>query len=251
MDHTDPVLSMQGVSKRFGALQACKEIFLQVRPGEIHALIGPNGAGKTTLIKQIAGFLQPDAGQIYLNGGDVTKLDVAARARLGIARTFQVSELAMQDTVLQNALLGVVGAQGKAFRLFATNKQDKKLRESAEQALQRLGLEDQSDKLASALSHGQRRLLEIAVALTLNPSVFVMDEPMAGLGTHGTRSLVPILDQLRHEAPILMVEHDMDAVFALADRVSVLVYGQIIATGSVDDIRQDSQVRSAYLGEEL
>ena len=244
----DALLATVGISKRFDALQACQNVSLDLRKGEIHALIGPNGAGKTTLIRQIAGSIKPDTGRILLNGRDVTRLDVAARARLGLARTFQVSELALQDTVLQNALLGATGAQRKVFRLTGNPLTDNQLREAAMRALQRVGLCEASSQVVSGLSHGQRRQLEIAIALTLNPTVFVMDEPMAGLGTEGTQSLIQLLDELRDDAPILMVEHDMDAVFALADRVSVLVYGEIVASGSVEDIRLNPDVRRAYLG---
>lgn len=244
----DSLLATVGISKRFDALQACRNVTLELREGEIHALIGPNGAGKTTLIKQIAGSVKPDSGQILLKGRNVTRLDVAARARLGLARTFQVSELALQDTVLQNTLLGATGAQRKAFRLIGNALTDNQLLEIAMRSLQRVGLCEVSSQVVSALSHGQRRQLEIAIALTLNPTVFVMDEPMAGLGTQGTQTLIKLLDELRQDAPILMVEHDMDAVFALADRVSVLVYGEIVASGSVEEIRLDPEVRRAYLG---
>lgn len=244
----DTVLATQGLYKQFDALQASKDVSLDVKSGEIHALIGPNGAGKSTLIQQIAGALQPDAGEVVLNNETVTRLDVAGRAQRGLARTFQISALAMEDTVLQNVLLGAVGAQQRAFRLFESVKRDRSINATAEQALSRVGLLEYSTMHTYALSHGQRRLLEIAIALTLNPTVFVMDEPMAGLGTEGSRTMIEFLSELRFEAPILMVEHDMDAVFALADRISVLEYGEIIATGSVEEIKRDPAVQRAYLG---
>jgi len=247
---TEPVLETRGISKAFGALQASKDISLDLRPGEIHALIGPNGAGKSTLIQQIAGFLKPDAGQVFLGGEDITALDPPKRARKGLARTFQISALAMEDTVLQNALLVAIGAAGKPFRFFRPALSLTDMRAVAEEALEKVGLADFRATRTAELSHGQRRQLEVAVALTLAPRAFIMDEPMAGLGGEGSKALTGFLDGLRDTAPILLVEHDMDAVFALADRISVLVYGEVIATGSVDEIRADPAVRRAYLGEE-
>jgi branched-chain amino acid transport system ATP-binding protein len=247
---TDPILDIRGLSKSFGALTASRNINLDLRPGEIHALIGPNGAGKSTLIAQIAGVLRPDAGRILFDGRDVTALDTAARARLGMARTFQISALPMEYTVLQNAILGALGQRGDVVRFLRPVLRDADLRARAEAALDTVGLIDARHTRCAELSHGQRRQLEVAIALTLRPRVFLMDEPMAGLGGEGTRALTSLLDSLRAEAPILLVEHDMDAVFALADRISVLVYGQIIATGTVDEIRRDPEVRSAYLGDD-
>lgn len=247
---TDPILDVRGVSKSFGALKASNNITLDLHPGEIHALIGPNGAGKSTLIQQVAGGLTPDSGTVHFAGQDVTALSTAARAQLGMGRTFQISSLAMEYTVLQNVVLGALGRRGDVFRFFKPVMKDKYLLEQAHAALEQVGLEAFHAFRTSELSHGQRRQLEVAVALTLEPKAFLMDEPMAGLGAEGTQRLMGFLDTLRHRAPILLVEHDMDAVFALADRISVLVYGEIIATGSVDDIRGNPVVRSAYLGEE-
>ncbi len=247
---TDPVLDVRGISKSFGGLKASDAIDLDLRPGEIHALIGPNGAGKSTLIAQIAGGLAPDSGAVHFDGRDVTALSTAARARLGLARTFQISSLAMEYTVLQNAMLGALGHRGGVFRFVRSVMRDRDLVASAEAALERVGLQDFRAFRTAELSHGQRRQLEVAVALTLDPKAFVMDEPMAGLGAEGSQQLVGVLDRLRQQAPILLVEHDMDAVFALADRISVLVYGRIIANGTVEDIRNDPEVRRAYLGEE-
>lgn len=247
---TDPILEVRGITKSFGAVQASKDISLDLRMGEIHALIGPNGAGKSTLIKQISGSLRPDAGSVFLNGEDVMALPTPERARKGLGRTFQISALAMEDSVLQNAVLGALGAHSSPFRFFSKALSQTDLRTCAEEALERVGLSDHANTRTSELSHGQRRQLEVAVALTLSPKAFVMDEPMAGLGTEGSQILTTFLDTLRHEAPILLVEHDMDAVFALADRISVLVYGEVIATGTVEEIRNDPNVRTAYLGEE-
>ncbi|WP_136441073.1 ABC transporter ATP-binding protein [Pacificoceanicola onchidii] len=247
---TEPVLETRAITKSFGALKASDAVSLDLRPGEIHAIIGPNGAGKSTLIGQISGALVPDSGAVFLDGEDVTALPPQVRARKGLARSFQISQLAMEDSVLQNALLGALGAGGSPWRFFRPALSDRPLRERAEAALARVGLTEQAARVTAELSHGQRRLLEVAVALTMAPKVFVMDEPMAGLGTEGSAALTRLLDQLRHEAPILLVEHDMDAVFALADRISVLVYGRVIATGTVEEIRANRAVQDAYLGGE-
>lgn len=246
----EPVLEIKGLSKSFGALKAVDNVSLDLWPGEIHALIGPNGAGKSTLIQQIAGALAPDSGTVRLLGTDVTTFGTAVRARLGLARTFQISALAMEMTVLENVTLGVVGQERRAFRLLQSAKHDRNLTEKATASLARVGLIEKAGFRTADLSHGERRQLEIAVALVLAPKAFLMDEPMAGLGTEGTERLIGFLEILRHEAPILLVEHDMDAVFKLADRISVLVYGQVIATGPPEAIRQNMDVRAAYLGDE-
>ena len=247
---TDPVLATHGLTKQFGAVTACDGVDLDLRAGEIHAVIGPNGAGKTTLIQQICGTLRPDAGRIEFLGHDVTATGAQARARAGLARTFQISALAMEDTVLQNATLGALGARGGAFGMLRNALDDNNLRSVAMAALDRVGMADLATTRTAELSHGQRRQLEVAVALALAPRAFVMDEPMAGMGAEGSHRMTAFLDGLRAEAPILLVEHDMDAVFALADRLSVLVYGKIIATGTRDEIRADRAVRKAYLGED-
>lgn len=245
-----PVLNVQGISKSFGALKASDNITLDLRPGEIHALIGPNGAGKSTLIKQITGTLRPDAGTVWFAGQNVNTLSTADRAQLGMGRTFQISSLAMEYTVLQNVMLGALGKHGRPFRFLRPVMRDQTLLAIAHDALKQVGLEAYARARTAELSHGQRRQLEVAVALTLAPKAFLMDEPMAGLGAEGSKQLLALLDRLRAQAPILLVEHDMDAVFALADRISVLVYGEIIATGTVEEIRTSPEVRQAYLGEE-
>lgn len=247
---SEPVLATGGLRKSFGALKATDNVSIDLRPGEIHAVIGPNGAGKSTLLGQISGELRPDAGSVYLTGRDVTRLDTRSRSRLGLGRTFQISALAMEDSVLENALLGALGRTGRPWRFGSAAKADRDLRARAMSALERVGLVDRAESLTANLSHGQRRQLEVAVALTLEPRAFVMDEPMAGLGAEGSKDLTGFLDGLRTEAPILLVEHDMDAVFALADRVSVMVYGRVIASGTVAEIRNSREVREAYLGEE-
>jgi len=250
MTDTAALLHLQDLHKSFGALKATDGVSLTLLAGEIHALIGPNGAGKSTLIKQIAGGLKSDSGTVHFAGRDVTGLSTVARARAGLGRTFQISSLAMEYTVLQNVVLGALGRDGGVMRFFRPVMDRADLRARAMQALERVGLQDHASKRTSDLSHGQRRQLEVAVALTLSPRVFLMDEPMAGLGASGSKRMTGFLDGLRAEAPILLVEHDMDAVFALADRISVLVYGRIIASGTADEIKTDPAVREAYLGSE-
>ena len=246
----EPVLSIAGVTKRFGALTASDSVSLDLQPGEIHALIGPNGAGKSTLIKQIAGEIAPDAGSIRFDGRDIGLLGPEERARAGLARSFQVSSVIPAMTALQNVQLAVMGESRRVFGLFRAVARDARLSDPAREHLDRVGLGDRADVPAQVLSHGERRQLEIAMALALRPKAFLLDEPMAGMGPEGSARLTRFLDGLRHEAPILLVEHDMDAVFALADRISVLVYGRIIATGSVDEIRANPEVQTAYLGED-
>ena len=245
----EPVLAIQDLSKRFGGLKATDGVSLDLRQGEIHALIGPNGAGKTTLIHQICGSLKPDTGSIRFLGQDILGFDVSARARLGLGRTFQISSLALDFSALRNVMLAVQSRQGSSFRFFRDVMADASLTEPAREALDRVGLAGRGSVLAAELSHGERRQLEIAIALALGSKALLLDEPMAGMGQEGSRALTGLLDELRAEAPILLVEHDMDAVFALADRISVLVYGRIIASGSVAEIRSDPDVRKAYLGE--
>jgi len=246
----DAVLEISGLTKRFGALTVSDDVSLDLKSGEIHALIGPNGAGKSTLIKQICGELVPDAGAIRFAGRDLAGIGMVERARRGLARTFQVSSVAPDFTALQNVVLAVQGASHKTFGFLRPALSDPALTEPALRHMERVGLKGRESVPASILSHGERRRLELAMALAMEPRVFLLDEPMAGLGPEGSVELTEILNDLKHEAPILLIEHDMDAVFALADRISVLVYGRIIATGSVDEIRANRQVQSAYLGED-
>ncbi len=245
----EPVLEIRDLKKTFGALKATDGVSLDLRPGEIHALIGPNGAGKSTLIHQISGSFRPDSGTIRFLGQDMDGLDMAARARLGLGRSFQISSLAQEFSALRNVMLAVQAREGTSFRFFRPVMSDKSLTEPAMAILERVGLAGRAHLPAAELSHGERRQLEIAIALALGSRAFLFDEPMAGMGPEGSKALTKFLDGLRHEAPILLVEHDMDAVFALADRISVLVYGRVIATGTVDEIRNDPEVRRAYLGE--
>ena len=245
----EPILEIRNLSKSFGALKATDQVSLDLRPGEIHALIGPNGAGKTTLIHQISGTLKPSSGSIRFLGEDIGALSVAERARRGLGRTFQISSMAAEFSALRNVMLAVQARQGSSFRFFRGAMSDMRLTGPAMTALERVGLADRARIPAAELSHGERRQLEIAIALALQSKAFVLDEPMAGMGQEGSKALTSFLGRLRSEAPILLVEHDMDAVFALADRISVLVYGRIIASGTVAEIRNDQAVRAAYLGE--
>ncbi|OJU47649.1 MAG: ABC transporter ATP-binding protein [Mesorhizobium sp. 61-13] len=245
----EAILQLTDLRKNFGALKATDGVSLDLRAGEIHALIGPNGAGKSTLIHQISGSLTPDGGSIRFLGQDMAGLDMAARARRGLGRSFQISSLAPEFTALRNVMLAVQARQGSSFRFLRPVASDKSLTDPAMAMLERVGLENRANVPAAELSHGERRQLEVAIALALGPKAFLLDEPMAGLGPDGSKRLTGFLDALRHEAPILLVEHDMDAVFALADRISVLVYGRVIATGTVDEIRANPEVRRAYLGD--
>lgn len=247
---SEPILSIQGLTKSFGALTASDDVTIDLHKGEIHALIGPNGAGKSTLIKQIAGEYKQDFGQIYFEGVEVSKLNAVGRARAGLARSFQVSSVMADLSLLQNCMLAVQGKKRSTLKFFKPALKDKKLIAEAHDYLGQVGLVEQAHMLASDLSHGGRRQLEIGMALAMEPKVFLLDEPMAGVGASGTQDLIGILDALKQKAPILLIEHDMDAVFKLADRISVLVYGKIIATGSVEEIRNNAEVQRAYLGDE-
>jgi branched-chain amino acid transport system ATP-binding protein len=248
---TEPLLELKGLSKAFGALSATDGVDLAVYPHEIHALIGPNGAGKSTLIAQIAGGLKPDAGKVVLLGEDVTRWSVARRARLGLGRSFQVSSLAPEFSVLRNVMLAVQARETGARGFWKPVRRDEGLRHEALGVLARVGLDARAEVAAGALSHGERRLLEVALALALRPKLLLLDEPMAGLGPEGTKELTVFFQALKAECGMLLVEHDMDAVFALADRISVLVYGKVIATGTPDAIRASAAVREAYLGDHL
>ena len=246
----EPVLVISDLVKSFGALLATDHVSIDLRPGEIHALIGPNGAGKSTLINQIAGTIRPDSGSIRFADEDITAHGVAERARRGLGRTFQVSSLAPEFSALRNVMLAVQAVQGSSFRFFRPVMRDDRLIEPAMSALYRVGLAGRASVRAAELSHGERRQLEIAIALALGSKAFLLDEPMAGMGPEGSKNLTAFLDGLRAEAPILLVEHDMDAVFALSYRITVLDYGRVIATGSDEEIRRKPEVRRAYLGDQ-
>lgn len=245
----DPVISVRNLCKRFGAVVACDDVCLDLMQGEIHALIGPNGAGKSTLIRQITGFIHQDSGQVLLEQRAIGDMSVAERARAGLAQSFQVSMIIPSFTALQNVMLAVQGNSGSTFRFFGKVLKQSSLVAKARFYLRQGDLIERESIVAEELSHGERRKLELCMALALEPKAFVLDEPMAGLGAAGSRAMTEQLASLKLQAPILLVEHDMDAVFALADRISVLVYGRILATGSVDQIRNNAEVREAYMGD--
>ncbi|WP_426954847.1 ABC transporter ATP-binding protein [Muricoccus radiodurans] len=248
---TEPVLSIQRLVKRFGGLTATDNLSLDVMPGELHALIGPNGAGKTTAIGQVMGEIAPDAGRILFMGQDITALSTPRRVRMGLSRTFQVTQLLDEETAEANVAMAVQARSGHSFRFWRDAGGDARLNAPARAALAQVGLaESRWPVRVSDLSHGERKQLELAVALATLPRLLLLDEPMAGLGASESLRMTEVLRGLKGQIPILLVEHDMDAVFALADRISVLVYGHCIAAGPPDVIRQDPQVRAAYLSEE-
>jgi branched-chain amino acid transport system ATP-binding protein len=247
----EPVLRIEGLTKNFGGLRVTDDLTLDVRPGELHAVIGPNGAGKTTLINQISGLLSPDSGRITFGGEDVTRMPVHARAERGLARSFQITSILPRFSVLENVALAVQARSGTSYRFFGRASDEEALNAPARDALAQVGLEGRADIPAGELSHGEKRALELAIALAMEPKLLLLDEPMAGTGRDETERLVQALRGLKGRFPMVLVEHDMEAVFALADRISVLIYGRILASGTPDEVRNDPQVVTAYLGEEL
>jgi branched-chain amino acid transport system ATP-binding protein len=246
----EPLLRVDNLVRRFGGITATDNLSLEVATGELHAIIGPNGAGKTTLISQLTGQLPPNSGTIHFGGRDVTKLPAYRRSRLGLARSFQITSLLPDFTAADNVALAAQAHDGHSFYFWANARKEKNLRETARAALARVGLEHRADVTVSELSHGEQRELELAVALATKPQLLLLDEPMAGLGVSESARMVELLRALRREVTIVLVEHDMDAVFALADRITVLVYGRVIASGLPADIRSNDEVKRAYLGEQ-
>jgi branched-chain amino acid transport system ATP-binding protein len=247
---TDVLLRIEALSKRFGGVLASDGISLEVPAGELHAIIGPNGAGKTTLIGQLAGEIAPDGGRIEFAEIDITRLPAWRRSRLGLARSFQITSLFPDFSALDNVALAVQAHAGHSFRFWRDARGEPALREPARAALARLAIAERADVLVSRLSHGEHRQLELAVALATRPRMLLLDEPMAGMGPDESARMVATLRELKGELTILLIEHDMEAVFALADRITVLVYGRIIASGTPEAIRVDEKVREAYLGEQ-
>jgi branched-chain amino acid transport system ATP-binding protein len=244
----DALLAIEGLSKRFGGVTASDDISLTVPAGELHAIIGPNGAGKTTLIGELAGEIVPDAGRIRFGGRDITALPVWRRSALGLARSFQITSLFADFTALGNVALAVQAHSGHSFRFWRDARSDPALREPARAVLARVGLAERADVLVARMSHGEHRQLEIALALATAPRMLLLDEPMAGMGPEESARMVAALRELKREFTILLIEHDMEAVFALADRITVLVYGRVLASGAPAEIRANQAVREAYLG---
>jgi branched-chain amino acid transport system ATP-binding protein len=247
---SDPLLCVENLVLRFGGIVATDHVSLDVARGELHAIIGPNGAGKTTLISQLTGQLVPHAGTVRLAGRDITRVPAYRRSALGLARSFQITSLLLDFTAAENVALAAQAHDGHSFRFWANARKESRLRQVALAALERVGLGARANTLVSKLSHGEQRELELAVALATKPQVLLLDEPMAGLGITESARMVKLLQELRREVTIVLVEHDMDAVFALADRITVLVYGRVIASGRPSEIRQNEDVKRAYLGEQ-
>jgi branched-chain amino acid transport system ATP-binding protein len=247
---TDALLTIDGLAKRFGGVTASDGIDLAVPVGELHAIIGPNGAGKTTLIGQLTGEITPDAGRIQFAGHDITALPAHKRSQRGLARSFQITSLFNDFTALDNVALAVQAHSGHSFHFWRDARDDAALRAPARETLARVGLAGREHVIVASMSHGEHRQLEIAMALATRPRMLLLDEPMAGMGPEESVRMIALLRELKRELTILLIEHDMDAVFALADRISVLVYGRVIASGAPAAIRANAEVRRAYLGEQ-
>ena len=245
-----PLLEVRALTKSFGGLIATNRVDLDVVPGETHAIIGPNGAGKTTLIAQLGGDLSPDSGVIRFGGVDITALAAPARSARGIARSFQITSVFREFTALDNVALAVQAHDGSSMRFWRAARRDGTLRAPARAMLDSVGLGARAAVLAANLAHGEQRQLEIAMALATRPRLLLLDEPTAGMGSEESERMVALLRTLKGRQALLLIEHDMDAVFTLADRISVMVYGRIIATGAPDAIRANDEVRRAYLGED-
>ncbi len=247
----EPALALTALRKSFGALVVTDDLSLSIEPGELHAVIGPNGAGKTTLINQISGLLLPDSGSIRFAGRDITTMPAHARAKLGLARSFQVTSVLSGFSALENVALAVQAHSGSSFRVVGDAAREEALNAPARAALAEVGLADRADVPAGHLAHGEKRALELAIALAADPKLLLLDEPMAGTGREETARLIAVLKKLKGRFAIMLVEHDMTAVFALADRISVMIYGHIVASGTPDAVRADPQVVAAYLGDEM
>lgn len=245
------MLEVTDLVKQFGGIRAVDHANLNVREHEIHAVIGPNGAGKTTLVSQLAGELKVDSGRIRFRNEDITHLRPAQRAGRGLARSFQITNVMLPMTILENVALAVQAREGHSFRFWRPVAGESSINDKAMEALKVVGLDDRAGRVASEVSHGEHRQLEIAMALAMAPRMLLLDEPMAGMGPEESATMTGILERLKGEKTILLIEHDMDAVFSLADRISVLVYGQVIATGDRDEIRNNKEVQLAYLGDEI
>ena len=247
---TAPLFQVAGLVKNFGALRATDDVSLDVNAGEIHALIGPNGAGKSTLINLISGLFLPDAGRITLDGFDLTPLPMHGRVRAGLSRCFQITSIFKDSTVMDNLLLAVQAHSGSSLRFFTPRAGEQTLVDKAQSLAARVGLAHEMSRLAGTLSHGAQRKLDVALALAADPKLLLLDEPMAGMGPEDSERMTELIHLLKKDMAILLIEHDMKAVFALADRISVLVYGRVLVTGNADAIRGNPQVQAVYLGTE-
>lgn len=247
---TDPVLEVIELTKSFGAVTASDGLTFSVKRGEIHALIGPNGAGKSTAIGQLSGEIAPDSGRVRFNGHDVTHMPIYRRAQLGLQRSYQITSLFPDFTAEDNVAMAIQAQQGHSFQFWTRARRDQTLRQPARLALKCVGMEDKAHLKVTALAHGEQRQLELAMALATGPTMLLLDEPMAGMGQSESLAMMEILRPLKGEVGILLVEHDMDVVFALADVVSVLVKGAVLMTGAPDEVRANADVRRAYLGDE-
>ncbi len=245
------MLELRNVSKRFGGVVATDDVTLEVAHGEVHALIGPNGAGKTTLVGQISGMLPVDSGRIVFEGEDVSRCRAHARVRAGIARSYQVTSLFRRFSVLDNLALAVQARSGSSFSFWRPLAAETALAEEAREIAAQVDLQDKHDEPAGNLAHGEHRALEVGLALATRPRLLLLDEPMAGMGPQESARMIALVERLRSRLTVLLVEHDMDAVFRLASRISVLVNGRLIASGAPQAIRSDPEVRRAYLGDEL
>ena len=242
------ILNISNLSKTFGGVVATDHLNLEIKHGELHAIIGPNGAGKTTLIAQLSGETLPDSGEIIFREENITALPPFKRSRLGIARSFQITSLMLEMDVIDNITLATLAQDDHSYKFWKPARDDINLQKSALNALKEIGLEKRAFEKVGNLSHGEHRQLEIAMALATQPHLLLLDEPMAGMGTEEGRKILKILQKLKRRKTILLIEHDMDVVFALADRITVLVYGRVIASGSPQSIKEDEKVREAYLG---
>ena len=246
----EPILKVEGLNKHFGGVVATEDLDFEVMPGEIHAVIGPNGAGKTTFVAQLSGMITPDSGRILFDGKDITDLKAPARSHAGLARSFQITSIFKNFSVLENVALSIQAHSGHSFRMWRPALDDEALNAPAREMLDRVGLGERAGVLAANLAHGEQRQLEIAMALAAGPKLLLLDEPTAGMGPEDSQRMTAFLGSLKGDYSMLLIEHDMDTVFALADRITVLVYGRAIATGAPEAIRANAQVRAAYLGEE-
>jgi branched-chain amino acid transport system ATP-binding protein len=242
------ILDIDNVARRFGGIQAVAGVSLDVEAHEIHALIGPNGAGKSTLVNLIGGVLAPDSGSIRLDGRAIQQLSMARRTRLGLGRSFQISSLFDAMSVADNLRVAAIAETRRGYRFWQPAARDDEIEAAIDQAMMRFGLADVADRMAGSLAHGQKRSLELALACHGRPRILILDEPLAGTGPEESAMLVTMIAELRNQAAILLIEHDMDAVFSLADRITVMVNGHVIKTGSPDAVRNDAGVREAYLG---